>query len=420
MREEDRARILGPRLPSCVVSEEDVEFDCCVIGVGRLGLCFALTLERAGLRVVGVDVNDGYVRSINEKTLTSVEPGLRECLLQSERLVVTTDLRQAVTSTRLIFVLVATPTDGGTNYYDHDALSGLLVKLNTFQLRDTDVVINSTVFPGYIRNIGSVLMADCVNCPISYNPAFVAQGDVMAGYRTGGWFGMVLVGAANSTIASKLSMIYKRIARESDEDGGVNVCIMSPESAEICKLASNCFRTTKISFANMIGDIADRTAGADKFEICDALKLDRSIGPICMTPGYGFGGPCYPRDNKALALFARQLGIQPLIPVATDDYNTFHHQLMVQELEKGMLSRDETIEFHDVTYKPNCAVPMIDHSPKLEVARELAQRGRKVKIVDRFDVVLEVMKKYGNLFEYQTRDPTQNYHDSPEAAKSMY
>ena len=420
MREGESARVLGPRLSVCKLSDDDVEFDCCVIGVGRLGLCFSLTLERAGLRVIGVDVNEAYVRSINEKTLTSVEPGLRECLLQSERLVVTTDLRRAVTSTRLVFVLVATPTDGGTHYYDHNALSGLLVKLNTFKLRDTDVVINSTVFPGYIRNIGSLLMTDCVNCPISYNPAFVAQGDVMVGYRTGGWFGMVLVGAANPEIASKLTMIYKRIARTRNEDGDVNVCVMTPESAEICKLASNCFRTTKISFANMIGDIADRTAGADKYEICDALKLDRSIGPICMTPGYGFGGPCYPRDNKALALFARQLGIQPLIPVATDEYNAFHHHLMVDAFETGTTCRDETIEFCDVTYKPNCAVPMIDHSPKLEVARELARRGRKVKIVDRFDVVLEVMKEYGNLFEYETRDITQNCHVPSATASSTY
>ena len=407
MREADVARVLGPRLPA-VTPSDDTDFDCCVIGIGRLGLCFALMLERAGMRVVGVDVNDAYVKRINEKALTSVEPGVRECLMTSERFQATTDLKQAVKSTRLVFILVATPTDGGKHYYDHSALSSLLVKLNEFKLKDTDLVINSTVFPGYIRNIGSLLLKDCVNCPISYNPAFVAQGDVMIGYRTGGWFGMVLVGAANDEIALKLKDIYQRIsgAGGSGQNGEISVCTMSPESAEICKLASNCFRTTKISFANMIGDIADRTEGAEKHEICDALKMDRSIGSICMTPGYGFGGPCYPRDNKALALYARQLGVQPLIPVATDEYNSFHHGLMVENFEKSSKNCDAPIEFHDVTYKPNCAVPMIDHSPKLEVARELAHRGKKVKIIDRFEVILEVMKEYGNLFEYETREST--------------
>ena len=62
----------------------------------------------------------------------------------------------------------------------------------------------------------------------------------------------------------------------------------------------------------------------------------------------------------------------------------------------------EEYEFHDVTYKPNCAVPMIDKSPKLEVACALAKRGHKVKIVDKFPVIMEVMKEYGDLFEYET------------------
>ena len=175
---------------------------------------------------------------------------------------------------------------------------------------------------------------------------------------------------------------------------------MSPESAEICKLASNCFRTTKISFANMIGDLADRTPGADKHEICDALKKDRSIGAICMTPGYGYGGPCYPRDNKALSMYARQVGVKPLLPEATDEYNDFHHSLMADELMTHI--HKEIFVFEDVTYKPNCAVPMIDKSPKIEVACALARSGKRVKIVDRVEVILEVMKEYGDLFLYET------------------
>jgi len=131
---------------------------------------------------------------IVEKTLKSGEPGLSECLLQSERFLVTTDFEFAVKSARIVFVLVATPTNGGKHYYDHGALSNLLVRLNSKWLRSVDIVINSTVYPGYIRNIGSLLLADCVDVTLSYNPAFVAQGDVMSGYRTGGWFGIVLIG----------------------------------------------------------------------------------------------------------------------------------------------------------------------------------------------------------------------------------
>lgn len=70
--------------------------------------------------------------------------------------------------------------------------------------------------------------------------------------------------------------------------------------------------------------------------------------------------------------------------------------------EEQVKLQKEEYEFRDVTYKPNCAVPMIDKSPKLEVACALAKMGKKVKIVDRFSVILEVMKEYGDLFEYET------------------
>jgi len=386
---------LGPKLEQHAIFSE-TEYDCCVIGIGRLGLCFALTLERAGLRVCGVDVNPDYIKLVNEKKLVTQEPGLTQALAESTVFDATTNVESAVTSSKLIFILVPTPTDGGKHYYDHSILSNVLVKLNKMRLKGKSIVICSTVFPGYINRIGKLLLDQCVDCTLNYNPAFVAQGDVMSGYRTGGWFGMVLIGSATSEDAAVLTEIYERI---SGPGSGTNVCIVSPASAEICKLASNCFRTTKISFANMIGDIADRTPGADKFEICNALKQDKSIGHICMTPGFGYGGPCYPRDNKALAKYAEDVGVKPLIPKATDEYNEFHHNLMM----KAKLAENfaEYI-FENVTYKPKCAVAMIDHSPKLAIAYSLAQEGKKVKIKDRFDVVLEVMKDYGDIFEYET------------------
>ena len=148
---------LAPKLPLDSLFT-DHEFDCCVIGIGRLGLCFAITLERAGLRVVGVDINPSYVDKIATKSLNSDEPGLAEGLRESTNLSATTDLKDAVTKSKVIFILVSTPTDGGKYYYDHNSLSNVLVQLNELSLEDKSIVINSTVFPGYIRHIGKVLL----------------------------------------------------------------------------------------------------------------------------------------------------------------------------------------------------------------------------------------------------------------------
>ena len=173
---------------------------------------------------------------------------------------------------------------------------------------------------------------------------------------------------------------------------------MSPQivtgASTLCTFDSS----TKISFANMIGDIADRTPGADKFDICNALGMDASIGPKCIRPGYGYGGPCYPRDNRALAKYAESIGIEATIPVASDKYNEFHHDVMASELlERG----DDAYTFDDVGYKPRLAVAMIDESPVLAVAARVAKAGKRVVIRDNKAKVMETMKEYGNMFEYE-------------------
>lgn len=383
------------------VAEPDDAVDAVVIGIGQLGLCFALTLERAGLSVIGVDTRSDYVSQIREKTLAVKEPGVSECLRASKRLEATTDIAAAVARSRLIFILVPTPTSGNSEaFYDHGILSTVLVKLNQLKLSNKSIVINSTVIPGYVRTIGKLLLKDCVRTTLSYNPAFVAQGDIMDGYTKGGWFGLVLIGEADTEVGARLEAIYRRIA-EVGGDGPLNVCHMSPESAEICKLASNCFRTTKISFCNMIGDIADATAGADKYDICRALGMDASIGAVCMRPGYGYGGPCYPRDNRALGVYAASVGIKATISQATDEYNELHHDRMAAQLVKDDHS---SYAFEDVGYKPGIKVPLIDASPKLAVAKRLAKAGKRVVIRDRPDMVIEVMKEFGSLFTYEVLD----------------
>jgi len=385
-----------PASTESLLTEVSQPADAVVVGIGRLGLCFALTLEAAaGLRVIGVDLNPTYITLLNERKYRTTEPRVEEFLGKSKNFVATTDLAAAMANPApLVFILVPTPTSGGRNFYDHAILGNVLQRINEMKVANKHVIINATVMPGYINKTAKTLLRDCTNTTISYNPAFTAQGEIMEGYRTGGMFGMVLVGAENDAIFERLREIYLTIAGEVK----VNVCRMSPESAEICKLSSNCFRTTKISFANMVGDIADRTPGADKFDICNALGMDASIGPKCIRPGYGYGGPCYPRDNRALAKYAESIGIEATIPIASDRYNEFHHDVMAAELlERG----DEAYTFDDVGYKPRLAVAMIDESPVLAVAARVAKAGKRVVIRDNKAKVMETMKEYGNMFEYE-------------------
>jgi hypothetical protein len=98
------------------------------------------------------------------------------------------------------------------------------------------------------------------------------------------------------------------------------------------------------------------TQTCDKRAVLAAIGRDKRVGGMCLKPGYGFGGPCFPRDNRAFATVARDLGVEPLLPTATDASNTAHaHCQAAQVAAAGQ----PHYTFRDVAYKPGCPVPLI-------------------------------------------------------------
>jgi nucleotide sugar dehydrogenase len=363
-----------------------------VIGIGRLGICTALCFERAGYNIIGVDLNQSYADLINNKTLNSPEPFVNEYLKNSSNFKVTCSLDEGLNSSDIYYIMVDTPSTCTKEAYDHSKLSKLLAEINKRKLKNKHIVIGCTVFPGYIRNVGTFLLRDCVNTTLSYNPEFISQGNIIQDFQNPD---IILIGEGTNEIGNRLEAIYKKVCFNAPK-----ICRMSPESAEIAKLAINCFITTKISYANMIGDIADKTFNANKFEILEAVGGDKRIGNLCLKPGYGFGGPCFPRDNRAIGNYAEQIGIEAIIPHATDLSNKLHTKFMVEQLLKE--NKAEYI-FENVTYKNDCAVPIIEESQKLVIAKELAKLGKCVIIIDKPSVISLVQQEFGNIFKYREK-----------------
>lgn len=100
-----------------------------VFGVGKLGLCFALQCEQKGYNVLGIDVVDSYVRSLNEKSFLSDEPGVSETLKKTQRFQVTLSIDEGLSHSDYLFVFVPTPTGLGDKSYDHSILSHLLQEI---------------------------------------------------------------------------------------------------------------------------------------------------------------------------------------------------------------------------------------------------------------------------------------------------
>lgn len=366
-----------------------------IIGIGRLGLCMALCLEKAGFNILGYDINTNYLHKLKNKTLVSNEPRVSEMLYETKNLNITENLSEVVEFSDILFISVPTPLSGNDRFYDHTILNNVLYELNEMKIKNKHVVIVCTVFPGYINKIGKFLLSNCENTTLNYNPEFIAQGDIINGILNPD---IILIGQNTNESGEILEYIYKQIHYvTNDDDIDFKVCRMSPESAEITKLAVNCYVTTKIAYSNYIGDLCNKTPGSNKHDVLSAIGKDSRIGNKCLNYGYSFGGPCFPRDNRALALYSEKVGIEPLLQRTTDKLNKNHLEIQFQEL---LNENREVYEFNDVSYKKNCKVPIIDESAKLLIAKKLANTGKKVLIKDIKCIIDEIKKEYGNIFEY--------------------
>lgn len=359
-----------------------------IFGIGKLGICFALLLEKIGYNVLGIDIFPDYVNKLNSKKLKSNEPELEELLQKSNNFRASVDLEKGLKYSDIIFIIVQTPNSGGHKFYDHSILSNLLTKINNYKPSDKHFIIGCTIMPKYIDEIGKLLIKDCPNSTLSYNPEFIAQGEIVKGFLNPD---MILLGTESDIVKEKIKEIYNKMVLTKPI-----YCNMTPLEAEITKISINGFITTKLSFANMISDLCDRI-GANKNVVLNSIGSDTRVGNKYFKPGYSFGGPCFPRDTKALNHLIGNYGLNTDLLTATTKYNQEHINFYVNELLK---ENKETYVIENICFKENSKIPIIEESAKLKIAYRLVQKGKKVSIKDEKQLINEVQKEYGNIFEY--------------------
>ena len=355
-----------------------------IVGVGKLGLCLALNLERKGYEVIGVDVSQDYIDSLRNKTFVSDEEFVNEFLEESKNIEFTTNLSVSLKND-IIFLVVATPSLPDGNY-DHQFVDKVMDDYISLGIKDKHIVICCTTMPQYCDTIAEKMSP--FGCSVTYNSEFIAQGTIIRDQLRPD---MVLIGQENPDKAQEIARIYEDLVENTPR-----YAIMSRTEAEITKIALNCFLTTKIAYANMVGDVV-LSAGGDPNRVLGAIGSDSRIGGKYLRFGYGFGGPCFPRDNKAFGNFAETVGVVPHISRATDESNKHHLDQQMKNLDPS-----ETHVFECVTYKPEST--MLVESQQLALAVKLAKTGAKVKIKERSTVIEQIKKEYGNLFEYEQRD----------------
>lgn len=354
--------------------------DLSVVGLGKLGSPMAACFAAKGHRVIGVDVNQHFVRAINEGRAPVFEPGLTEMLARSHgRLRATTDIEEAVADCDIVFMIVPTPSETGGSFslkYVLPAATSIGKALRN-KSQFPIIVLTSTVMPGTTGGplkaaLESASGKRCgIDFGLCYSPEFISLGSVIRDFLHPDF---ILIGESDKRSGDLLASFYQQVCENKPP-----VARMAFANAELTKLALNTFVTTKISYANLLAEICERLDGGDVDAVTRALGLDTRIGPKYLKGSLGYGGPCFPRDNQALSSLARRLGVFAPLPEATDQINQ-HQVPRLKELMELHLPPGGRAGILGLAYKPQTNV--VERAQGLELAQELLADGHSVTVYD--------------------------------------
>jgi nucleotide sugar dehydrogenase len=363
-----------------------------LIGAGRLGICLALLMENAGYDVLVSDIREDYVNNLNKKIIKTEEPHVVEYLEKSINIKATTDNRKVIEECDLIFTLVATPSiDDGS--YDVSSVWDVIRDFQeTKEVEGKTLIVGCTTNPGDCQRFQDQLKSYGVN--VVYNPEFIAQGAIINDLTHAD---MVLIGGENKEVLGILSEMYKKIQVTNPK-----ISCMSLTAAEVVKLAVNCYLTTKISYANMVGEVLTMAGMEEEIEtVLNSIGNDSRVGTKYLRYGFGFGGPCLPRDNRSFAAFAQKLGLKYNLGQTTDNFNWEHTKFLKNYFIK---KNKECLPFYFnyISYKKGTDI--LTESQQYILCQDLLDQGYVVYVDDIESIIRKVKNElvqwYGNRVKF--------------------
>ena len=352
-----------------------------VLGTGYLGATHAMCLAELGFEVIGLDTDETQVKALAGGSLPFHEPGLEELLhsgLRSGRLRFTTSYADAAEFGDVHFVCVGTPQRAGSSAADLSYLWACIDALAPRLTRPCLVVGKSTVPVGTAEALAerlARLSPAGSGAELAWNPEFLREGHAIADTMEPD---RIVAGVASPRAESVLREVYAGPLAD-----GVPFLVTDLATAQLVKVAANAFLATKISFINAMAEVCE-AAGADVVPLAQALALDQRIGGRFLVPGLGFGGGCLPKDIRAFAATARELGVDSVSALLgeVDAINLRRRARMVDlalELAGGSLE-DRVVGVLGCSFKPDS--DDIRDSPALDVAGTVHGLGARVTVYD--------------------------------------
>jgi UDPglucose 6-dehydrogenase len=351
-----------------------------VIGTGYLGLTHAVCMADLGHEVLAIDVDTEKTARAAAGEAPFFEPGLEPMLqknLESGRLRFTSSFAEVGGFGDVHFVCVGTPQapGGGADLSYVDSAADMLAP---HLKRGCVVAGKSTVPVGTARRLLTRLRAAAPagdQVDLIWNPEFLREGFAVQDSLTPD---RIVLGATSDRAVTMMRRVYATAAA-----GGIPVLVMDLETAELVKVAANAFLATKLSFVNVMAQMCE-ASGADAVALASALGHDERIGRRYLAPGLGFGGGCLPKDIRALAATAGEMGVDDLAGLlATVDRINLNRRERVAEIARaavgGSLAGTRATVL-GLAFKPDS--DDIRDSPSLDVCARLAAEGAIVTVHD--------------------------------------
>jgi UDPglucose 6-dehydrogenase len=283
----------------------------------------------------------------------------------------------------VVFIAVGTPP-GEDGSADLQHVLSVARTIGQHMNEPKVVVTKSTVPVGTAERVRTAIRGETrVPFHVCSNPEFLKEGAAIEDFMKPD---RVILGVDSDEARDVMADLYAPFVRT-----GNPVLFMDIPSAEVTKYAANAMLATRISFMNQIADLCERV-GADVSMVRKGIGTDRRIGSAFLFPGPGYGGSCFPKDVRALAHTAREMGMEPSLLEAVEAVNDRQKLVLLEKLVNRLGPRlsgrqvavwglSFKAETDDMRESP--ALPLIDgilkaggvvraHDPKaMEAAREI-------------------------------------------------
>jgi len=351
-----------------------------MIGAGYVGLVTGACLADFGMRVICVDVNEETINQLKQGKVPIYEPGLEQLIERNtyyKRLSFTTDIKEAVEESEVIFIAVGTPSleDGSVDLTAvFKAAEDIAKYMNDYKV----IVDKSTVPIGTGQKVKKLIrqILEKRNLKIDFdvvsNPEFLREGTAIYDFTHPD---RVVIGGESEKAINIMKQVYRVLYLNETP-----FIITNIESAEMIKYASNAFLAMKITFINEIANLCEKV-GANVKDVAKAMGRDGRIGSKFLHPGPGYGGSCFPKDTKAIVQIAKEYGFPLTLVEATIMANERQKLLMVKKVRDVLGSlENKTLAILGVTFKQN--TDDVRESSALTIIRELGKLGAKFRIYD--------------------------------------